>query len=115
MRHKREQIGNKERVKVFSSLVCRGKIHTAIRYVCQRDKGRVLMPDDIDAKSSGLVLEALLDKYSDRCDANIKNLLVFESFLDFMHILVTENNVEAVAKRLSRAAGSSSLDSVSLG
>ena len=92
------RISIKEWTKVFSSLVCRGKIRAAIRYACKRDKGRVLMPGDTVSKSSSLVLEALLDKYSDRYDINIKNLLVFKSCLDFMNILVTEDNVEAVAK-----------------
>ena len=73
------------------------------------------MLDDIDTKSSSLVSEALLDTYSDEDDINIKNLPVFESYSDFMNALVTEDNVEAVAKQLSRAASSSSLDSTSLG
>ena len=101
LRCKRRQISIKERVKVFSSLVCRSKVRAAIRYVCERDKGGVLMLGDKDTKSSSLVSEALLKKHPNRHDVSIKNLLVFESYLDFINVLVTEENAEAVAKRLS--------------
>ena len=37
------------------------------------------MPGDTDAKSSSLVLEALLDKYPDRCDVNVNNLPVLKA------------------------------------
>ena len=87
----------------------------AIRYAYERDKGGVLILGDTDTKSGSLVSESLLDKNSDRRNINIKNLPVFESYSDFMNALVTEDNVEAVAKQLSRAASSSSLDSTSLG
>ena len=77
LRHKRGKISIKERAKVFSSLVCRGKVRAAIRYACERDKDGVLMPGDTDAKSGSLVSETLLNKYPSRYDFSIKNLLFF--------------------------------------
>ena len=45
----------KERVKVCSSLICREKIRTAVQYICERKKGGILIPGDIDEKTGKLV------------------------------------------------------------
>ena len=45
--------------KVFSSLTCRGKIRSAMRHASERDKGGVLMSDDLDEKTGDTVREKL--------------------------------------------------------
>ena len=82
----------------FSSLVCRGKIRAAIRYTYKRNKSSILILDNIDAKSSSLVLETLADKHLDGCDINVVNLLNFNNYTDFINISIIENNVEAIVK-----------------
>ena len=48
-----------ERAKVYHSLVCRHKIRLAIRYISERDKGKVYFPYDTDEKSGDLVIDVL--------------------------------------------------------
>ena len=51
MKRKRVSTKTTERAKVFTSLVCRVKIRNAIRHSCKRDKGGLIMPDDVDDKN----------------------------------------------------------------
>ena len=51
MGRKQENLDAKERAKVFSTMLCRGEISAAVRYISEREKGRVLLPGDIDKKS----------------------------------------------------------------
>ena len=51
MGRKQENLDAKERAKVFSTMLCRGKISAAVRYISEREKGRVLLPSDIDENS----------------------------------------------------------------
>ena len=39
MGRKKGSMKVKEKAKVFSSLICRGKIRAVIRYTCEREKG----------------------------------------------------------------------------
>ena len=110
---KRGQSNVKEYAKVFSSLVCRKKICSAIRYACKRNKGRVLMLGDIDEKSSDLVLDTLITKHSNGQDVDVKSLPAFKECSDLIDILVTIDNVEEVAKHLSGSVGLSGVDSTS--
>ena len=56
------------------------------------------MPSDIDTKSSDLVPGTLAAKDSDRYNVNVKNLLAFDSYIDFINIFVTKKNTEDIAK-----------------
>ena len=51
MGRKQEFLDAKERAKVFSTMLCRGEISVAVRYISEREKGRVLLPSDIDKNS----------------------------------------------------------------
>ena len=48
MGRKQENLDAKERAKVFSTMLYRGEISAAVRYISEREKGRVLLPGDID-------------------------------------------------------------------
>ena len=114
MRRKRGQSSAKERAKVFTALVCRGKIRSATRHACERDKGGVLMPGDVDSKTGDLVSETLKAKHPDGRDVNVESVPTFDSCPDLIDIQVTDDAVEEVAKHLSGSAGPSGIDSSSL-
>ena len=53
-----------ELAKFFHSLVIRHKIHVAIRFIRERDKGWVYMPHDIDEKSSNNGIDFIWGKHT---------------------------------------------------
>ena len=59
MNRKRGIITIKERAKIFSTLICRGKMRAAIRYASEREKGGILMPGDVNEMTGDLVSETL--------------------------------------------------------
>ena len=104
----------KERAKIFSALICRGKMRAAIRYAGEREKGGILMPGDVGEKTGDLVSEILESKHPVVRDVKISSLPIFESCPELINIEVTEDNVEKVANRLSGSAGPSGIDSMSI-
>ena len=58
----------KDRAKVFSTMMCRGKISAAVRYISEKEKGRVLLPSDIDEKSGDGASEVLRSKHTEGRD-----------------------------------------------
>ena len=53
-------------------------------------------------------------KYPEGRDISVENFPKFESCPEMIDIVVTEENVEKVAKRLSSSAGLSGIDSLSM-
>ena len=51
MNRRRGVTTSTERAKIFYNLACIGKMHAAMCCICDKEKGRVLMPDDVDKKS----------------------------------------------------------------
>ena len=49
-------------------MMCRGKISAAVRYISEKEKGRVLLPSDIDEKSGDEASEVLRSKHSEGRD-----------------------------------------------
>ena len=98
--------------KVFTSLACRGQIRSAIMHACERDKGGMLMPGDIE--TGDLLAETLCNKHPDGRDVNTDNLPVFSDCLDLTDVMVTDDTVEEVAKHMAGGAGSSGFYSSSL-
>ena len=59
--------------KVFHSLVVCHKLCAAIRYISERDKGRVYYPQDTDDKSGDLFINVLKGKNPQQQDTPITN------------------------------------------
>ena len=72
------------------------------------------MPGHADTKSGDLVAETLTSKHTDGRDVDIKNLLTFDECPELIDVLVTDDNVEEVAKHLSGSAGLLGVDSTSI-
>ena len=62
MSRKQNGLNEKGRAKVFSRMVCRGKIRAAICYISEREKGGILMLGDTDKKTGDLIKETLAVK-----------------------------------------------------
>ena len=62
---KRRGMSNKKAAKTFKTLVLKGKIRLAIRFVTMRDKDGVLAPGATDEKSGKTVLEVLKGNHSE--------------------------------------------------
>ena len=90
MSRKQNELNEKERDKVFSRMICRGKIRAAIRYVSGREKGGILMPGDTDEKTSDLIKETLATKYPEARDVDMANLPDFDSCPALTDTVVTE-------------------------
>ena len=99
-----------ERAKVFTSLVCRGKIRNAMR---QRDKGGLLMPDDIDEKSGEQASDVIRSKHPNTRDVKINNVPHCGTCPELINANASEENIETVAKRASGSARPLGVDSVS--
>ena len=53
------------RAKTFHGLVLRGKLRTAVRWITEREKGGVLLPEEQFTKTGERVLEVLCTKHLD--------------------------------------------------
>ena len=73
-----------------------------------------MLPGDVDSKTGDLVKETLKSKHLEGLDVSVENLPEFESCPEMIDIVVTEDNVEKVAKNLSSSAGPSGIDSLSM-
>ena len=78
MGRKQENLDAKERAKVFSTMLCRRKISAAVRYISMREKGRVLLPGDIDEKSGDEVSEMLRLKHPEGRDVESEKMPIFD-------------------------------------
>ena len=100
--------------KTFTSLVLKGKIRTAVRFVTLRGAGGVLSPDNIDAKSGQPVVDVLLEKHPVPIIPAVEVLKHYNVVPEFVPINITEDTVEQVSGQLTGAAGPGGIDVASL-
>ena len=103
-----------ERAKVFSNLACRGKLRAVIRCICDTEKGGVLMPDDVDDKSGEKVRDVLHSKHPESRSAPLSDVPEYDTRPETLEILVTDENVETVAKSMSGFVGPDGVDSLAM-
>ena len=103
-----------ERAKVFSNIFCRGKMHSAIRHICDQEKGGVMMPENTDENAGNNVGGVLLSKHPNSRPAPLSVMPQHETFPEILEILVACENTETVAKSLSVSAGPNGLDACSM-
>ena len=102
---------NTERTKTFSNLVCIGKIHAAMRCVCDKEKDVVLINDDIDKKSGEKVSDVLQHKYPESRFVILRDAPKCDTHREILELLVTDENVETVEKSMADSAGPDGVDS----
>lgn len=105
MNKKRGALADNERAKIFASLLTRGKIKEAMRFAREREKGGVLLPDDIEEKSGSFAKDALKSKHPHARDADLGDIPEFPECPEFQGIAVDADIVEIVAKKLSDSHG----------
>ena len=96
--------------KVFARLLLQGKLRQAVRWVTGREKGGVLHPTDIDAKTGKPVAEVLESKHPVPMDTKSEDLQGFETVPEMLDIEITEETVFAVAKTMQGGAGPGGTD-----
>lgn len=114
MDRKRGYIKIKEKVKIFSSLIYRGKIRAAVRHVCEREIGGISIPGSIDEKIGEIVYGKLKLKHLEGGDVAAEDLPLSDTYPELIEIEVTDENVELVTKKLSDLAGPSGIDAISI-
>ena len=104
----------KERAKVFNSLLCRGNVRAAIRYISEREKGGIFLPGNTDDKTGEEITVVLESKHPEGRDVEPSKMPIFDSCLEMMNSVVTGENVEKVANELPGSAGASGTDSMAM-
>ena len=77
MNKKRKQLSVEERAKICTSLLNRGKIGEAIRFIYRETEG-IYMPDDIEEKSGNFIKETLKSKHPNARDSDLIDIPYFE-------------------------------------
>ena len=85
-----------------------------MRYLTEREKGGVLLPDDICSKTGLRVADVLDSKHPNTREPEPDALHQYESLPEFIDVDVTEDAVEQTARKMSGAAGLGGLDSYTL-
>jgi hypothetical protein len=92
-----------------------GKLQAVVHWITKQEKGRILLLDDIDAKTGYTNMELLQSKHPDAqhmpdaCD-----LKVYGNTPDFIELDITEEVIKQVARCLSGSAGLGDMDSSAL-
>ena len=103
------------RAQTYHSLVLRGKLRSAVRWINERETGGVLQPGDRCEKMGDWVLEVLRTKHP---EARTPTAACLESYTgrppELTPVDITYDTVTAVGGRLLGGAGPGGTDSVSL-
>ena len=111
---RREETAN-HRAQTYHSLVLRGKLRTAMRWITEQETGGVLKPGDRCTKPGDRVMEMLHAKHPDDRKLTTASLDSYpDRPLELTPVDITDDMVTAVAGRLSVGAGPGGTDSVSL-
>ena len=100
--------------KTFISLVLKGKIQMAVRFVTLQGAGGVLSPNVTDTKSGRPVIDVLWQKYLVPIVPAVEVLDHYNAIPEFVPLKVTENTVETISGRLTGAAGPGSINAAGL-
>jgi hypothetical protein len=60
---RRGEVTTEQRTKIFHRKMLRGDVRGTVRYLTDREKGGILLPDDVNKKSGDTVMEALESKH----------------------------------------------------
>ena len=103
------------RAQTYHSLVLRGKLRSAVRWITERETGGVLHPGDQCNKTGYRVLEVLRAKHPEARTPTAACLTSYTGCPPELTLVdITNDTVTAVAGRLSGGAGPGGTDSVSL-
>lgn len=105
---------DEQRAEIFNQKMLRGDIRGAVRFITEREKGGILMPDDIDEKTGDSVENVLRSKHPEARIPKATDLPSFTNLPDLVELDITTDHVSTVASRLSGSAGLGGVDSITL-
>jgi hypothetical protein len=86
----------------------------AVRWITEREKGGVLLPNEVDAKTGEYVIDVLKAKRPDAWIPDASKLDDYEETPNFVDLDITKEVVEQFARRLSGSAGPEGSDAQSI-
>ena len=104
--------------RTFSKLVLKGRLHKAVPFVCDTEKGGVLQPDELSVDCTGMVNKTaalvLEGKYPSEIIPFCATSEMYEGTPIFIPVDITEEAIESVAQKLLGSSGSGGTDSEAL-
>ena len=100
--------------KTFTSLVLKGKIHSAVRFATLRGAGGVLLTNEIDLNLGRLVIDVIFQEHPAPIVSAVKVLKHYNVIPEFVPLNVTKYTVKAISRKLTGAADLVDIDAVSL-
>jgi hypothetical protein len=102
-----------ERMKIFNMKLLKGEIRSAVRFLCNNEKGGIFTPDDTtEDKVDGIritrtVLDILQDKHPEARQPTLEDLHDFgpDPPPDLVRTIISEDVIELVAKDLHGGPG----------
>ena len=102
---KRGTLTAKQRAKIFHMKMLQGDVREAVRYLTDRSKGGVRLPNNTDKKTGDSVVQVLESKHPDEKTPDHSLLKEYPTTPDFVDVNITEEVVKTVTQRLSGSAG----------
>ena len=103
------------RAQTYHSLVLQCKLRMAVRWITERETGRVLQPGDRCTKTGDRVMEVLHAKHTEAWTPAAASLDSYpDRPLELTPVDITDDTVLVVAGKLLGGAGPGGTDSVSL-
>ena len=96
--------------KTFTSLVLKGNIRAAVRFVTLQGAGGVLLPNDIDANLGQPVINVLREKHLAPIVLEVEALEYYDVVPEFVPLDITEDTVEQISGQLTGAADPGRID-----
>ncbi len=98
--------GNEDHViKVFTRLVLRGQIRSAVRWLTERCSGGTLSHSDVDTSSGKKVLDVLKSKHPDPAVVNSEAFLQCQQLPQLVSVDITGAHIGVVARKIQGSGG----------
>ena len=105
-----DNLEDKQVSKVFASLMMKGKVRSAMRWLSERASGGVLDPMQ-EVKKSVTVLETLKSKHPEPHKSYISSRLELPVLPDFEDVIISFASIEKTTRTFQGSSGASGTDS----
>ena len=112
---RRKEHSPEQRNKIFQSLMLRGEIRSAVRFITDREKGGVLLPNNIaNDETMETVEDILRSKHPTNRIPDVEKLPTYHNTPELIEQVYTPEHIESVARRLSGSSGLGGVDAFAL-
>ena len=105
-----DNLDDKQISKVFGSLMMKGKVRSAMRWLSERTSGGVLDPMQ-EVKKGVTVLEILKSKHPEPHKSHLSSRLQVPILHDFEDVIISSASIEKTTRSLQGSSGASGTDS----